>query len=164
MTENDPIYEIQVVEATKLSSMLRGAFLNRVAHLEVVIDTFLAYHFTKTDREWKDFLTFIMPSDVIIFDKKRAIFKKIVEGYYPSLKEKIPNFHAMLGKIRERRNEFAHYPLDVTPEGISLFIKTNKVILLDNMKERVQYSHTEITELANQIQNLSNAISDFLPK
>ncbi len=104
-----------------------------------------------------------MPSDIIIFEKKRTIFKKIVESYYPSLKEKVPTFHAMLGKIRERRNEFAHYPLDVTPEGISMFIETNKVILLDNMKERVQYTHIEITELANQIQTLSNTISEYLP-
>ena len=164
MTEDDPNYERIAKEATLLSSTLRGAVLNRVAHLEIVIDTFLACHFCKTDREWKDFLTFIMPSNIIIFENKRNILKKIIENYYPALKEKVPNFHAILGKIRERRNEFAHYPLDVTPEGIKMYIESGNDILLDNMKERKQYTPKSMTDLANEIQNLANEISDHIPK
>lgn len=163
MTEDSAEYSKLVVEVTKLSSIIRGAFLNKVANLEIAIDTFLAYHFCTSDVNIKDFMTFVLPSDVIIFDKKRIIFKKIIEKYYPSFKSKIPEFHALIGKIRDIRNQFAHYPLDVTPAGIEIYQKTGEIVLFDNMKERKFYKPMDITNLANSIQNLFDSISKLLP-
>ncbi|MEO6453237.1 MAG: hypothetical protein ABIN97_04155 [Ginsengibacter sp.] len=163
MALNEIEYKAAAAEASKLTAMLRGLVMNSVAHLEIVIDTFLAHHFCKTNRDFKDFMTFILPSNIIIFENKRNIFKKVVEAYYPNLKKEVPNFHALLGKIRDRRNEFAHYPLDITPEGVQLFLETKNIILLDSTKTQVRYTSTQITELGNTIQELSNKITKYLP-
>ena len=164
MILSDTEYKEAANRASMIAAILRGGLMNSVAHLEIVIDSFLAHHFCKSDREFKDFMTLVLPSNILIFENKSIIFKKIVESYYPSLKKEAPNYHGMLEKIRKRRNEFAHYPLDITPEAIQSFLETSDIILLDSSKNQVRYTPKDIIHLTNDIQLLSNKIAKYLPK
>ena len=151
-------------EALKLAYIMRGSILNEVALLEVMIDIFIATHFCANHRERKDFLTMVLPSNVVIFENKRAIFKKLIEKYYPSFKAKMPNYHAFLETVRDYRNKFAHYTLNITPKAIEVMVKTNRIVLLDNTKKSITFTFSEISDLIEAIKKMSGEVAKAVPK
>lgn len=162
MDLNDDKYKELVVEAQYQSSLYRGQLLNQVAMLEVMIDGFIAYHFCKKDR-FGDFLTIILPSNIIVFENKRAIFKKIVEKFYSEFKNANPKYHKTLEDIRDYRNKFAHYPLDITLPGIIKFEKTKDIVLVDNTKSSVDFKVAEIIAIIEKIRHITAEIVKYTP-
>ena len=151
-------------QVTSNACIARGALLNHVSNLEIMLDIFLSYHFCKTRELQKEFLTFILPSDTTIFEKKRIVFKKIVERHYPKFKIAEPNYYKILETIREYRNKFAHYPLDITPKGIEIYVQTKSIVLLDNTKKRVVFTQMEVEDISKQIVDLRSKIVAHIPK
>jgi hypothetical protein len=162
MDTDDGKYNSLILEVTKVSSSIRGLFINEVAILETTIDIFLATHFCLSDQTVEDFLKWIMPSKVITLENKRILFKKVVENHYPKLKEKNPDFHARLGEIIECRNKLAHHQLDVTDEGLDKYEKGKKFFLINNVKESEVVIIADILAKAEKVKNYAIEISKFI--
>lgn len=162
-TDNEK-YKSLITEVTKASSSIRGIFINHVAILESTIDIFLATHFCLSDQTIEDFLKWIMPSNVITLENKRILFKKVVEKYYPTLKEKKPNFHAFLKKIIDCRNMLAHHQLDVTDEGLNKYEVGKKFFLLNSTKESEEVIIEDILAKAEAVKNYAIEIDSFIRK
>lgn len=165
MEINDEEHQKWIMEAVKISSFVRGMVLNELAFLEIMIDSFLANHFCKGYAEKRDFLKILMQSKFIIFENKRIIFNEIIKNHYPDFKKSVPNYHKLMGDIRDMRNKLAHQQLDISIPGIEAFIKSKNIILLNNVKESEELKEKEIEIvvsntkwIANQIATLSNSI------
>ncbi len=163
MEMNDAEHTAGVTEAVKLSSFLRGAVINEVAFLEIMIDIFLANHFCKGPTEKRDFLKIVMQTKYISFESKRIIFHKLITCYYPDFPKRVKDYHKLIDKIRDCRNKLAHSQLDISPNGIENFIKTKNIFLLDSIKESKELKYSEVETviynskwIANEIGKINN--------
>ena len=147
----------------KFSAFLRGAVLNEVAFLEIMIDGFLANHFCKGAAEKRDFLKIVMQTKYISFESKKVIFHKLISNYYPGFAETVKDYNKLIDKIRDCRNKLAHCQLDISPNGIEQFINTKNIFLLNSIKESEELKYSEVETviynckwIANEIAKISN--------
>jgi len=156
---NDAEHTAGVSEAVKFSSFLRGAVLNEVAFLEIMIDGFLANHFCKGPAETRDFLKLVMQTKYISFESKRVIFHTLVKEYYPQFVKDVKDYHKLIGEIRDCRNKLAHCQLDVSPNGIEKFISTKNVFLLNSIKESEELKYSEVETVIYNSKWIANEIA-----
>jgi hypothetical protein len=162
MDYNTEYYKKNVAAAFQKSGIIKGTLLNKVSILESMIDWFLTNHFCKDVIRQKDFLTWLMPSNMITLENKRILFKKIIEKYYPDFIKTTPTFHAILGKILDFRNEMAHFSLDISPQGIERSTISGNMVLLDKTRLQKEYTDDNVFSILDLVQKITDDISNLV--
>ena len=99
---------------------MRGSVLQLAVQLEMVIDVYIAEHFTKDVNLINEFICLILSPSVNLKEKLR-VFVFLVNKYDPEFKQANPKFAKDLDSIIEQRNAFAHLPIDVSETAIQSY-------------------------------------------
>ena len=150
---SDPYLHIHLI-----ASGARGQILNLFANLEVHIDFYIAQHFCKKEEDWLELMEQIL-STKMTFDQKRVVLNYLLQTYNQEFYSANKGLHAELEKLNKIRNEFAHYPLDVTENGMKIS-KEMKIPLVKFSDKRnpVIYTLEKISEINERIVKTTDLI------
>ena len=141
----------------------RGHILESCIKLELLIDFYIAKHFSDDKIKNGELLNLILSAGRITFENKRLVFKFLIEKYNPAFVKSYPQFHTDLGKIIEHRNLFAHYSMDITSVGMKNYEKGYLGFLkFRNQAKSIRYSKAEINKIIHLVSEYTQAVAKLI--
>jgi hypothetical protein len=159
MTSEEKINNALRLDYEQASCSARGHILQRSIDLESNIDFYIAQYFCQKIEKVEEIVTLIL-SPRMTFENKAQVFRILVNKYNPSFQEAYPKYFNDFLKIMEKRNEFAHFPINVTPESLENF-KLNRSIEFIKFKN-VSEKNTNAIRLTNIVQYTSIWMDEFV--
>jgi hypothetical protein len=105
---------------------MRGQVLQFAIEVETSIELYITSHFVDDKEKRGQFIALILAPRVT-FNDKFQIFQYLVEKNNPEFKEIAPTYRKDIPEMVERRNWFAHYPVDFSDEAQAAFEKDGTI-------------------------------------
>jgi hypothetical protein len=133
------------------AASFRGTFIEKTIYLERMIDNYLAEYFCESEEKREQIVYYFFSADNYGFDKKKEIFKIIMEKQHPDLYEAMKDtFFTSLTSIIKTRNHLAHLLLDYSEKAVQKFAETGEIGFIKygesflNSNKQVTYSIDQI--------------------
>jgi hypothetical protein len=148
-----------IIEASRLS---RGTIIQMMTEVEIMIDVYVAELFTKDPDKIEQLIcnTFAR----ITLENKRQMFCFYVDRYNPEFKSSHPKYAKDLKDIIEKRNKYAHNPVDFSNEAIEKYKNETTYYLIKTRYskrakvEKITISQKVFNDLENQIRYYLEAL------
>jgi hypothetical protein len=115
-------------ELKEEAAAFRGLFIEKTIYLERLMDNYLAEYFCETEKKRSEIVYYFLSADNYGFDKKKEIFKIIIEKQHPDLYVAMKDtFFPSLTSIIKTRNHLAHLLLDYSEKAIKKFTETREI-------------------------------------
>ena len=101
-------------------TLISGEYMAYVASADILMSTILGYYFC-TESDKVKTLTGVFGNSVE-FEKKRQILRRVIIDF-PTLNSKYSNIHNLIYDHQNRRNKFAHCPLNLQVNVVDKKIK-----------------------------------------
>jgi hypothetical protein len=98
----------------------RGRIIQLTIQIETSIDIYISNHFT-TDEEKNTELICLILAPRVNFEGKVQVFSYLVDKYHPEFKKEHKGYLKELIDIGEKRNIYAHYPIELSTQSIADF-------------------------------------------
>jgi|GEM_PF-7005667 len=146
----------------------RGMYINSIINLERCIDEYLSRYFCSTveNTEPKKDLIELLLSEKVPFEPKRFAFEFILKKKNPEVVRKYPMLLKDIEKAIQTRNVLAHYMLDASENGFSLFDEGKIAFVRFNHKKSapIVYSqedfNTTLTTLWKSIRVIGEIVGE----
>ena len=140
----------------------RGQIIENLSSLELMIDTFLCFYFTKEESNRDELANLVFRTNRITFESKRQIFEYILKNKFPNILVKYPSINKDLIFVIEQRNIIAHYILGNDEEDVFKQDKELTFIKYKNEISKIVYTNKQMVDLKYKILKLSMLIGSFV--
>lgn len=104
------------------SSLWRGTYITEYTFLEICMSEYISRYFTKIEEKRNDLMNLFL-CEKVSFETKRVAFEYILKKKNPNILIEYPDMVKDIIELMNHRNIIAHYMLDSSESGISLFNK-----------------------------------------
>lgn len=155
-------YVNQVAEMQEAALRQRGLIITGAVTLESSINLFLAIHFCGESDIAIELIETVFATRKYTFDSKRDTFQAILNK--EPKRYNVPDIKELCKKIKsigEKRNMFAHWPLDNSKECLLLFQYDEMFtfVKIENSTQQESISFAEIEQLKTDISNCAKVVS-----
>lgn len=147
---------IEIPNMINASIFLRGKVITNVSVLEFNMDTFLSYHFAKSEKFARELIEILFSTNKITFDSKKALAFEVASEHYKSILSAFPNYNRDMSEIAKKRNIFAH-------QHLSIDLASNAKFALDETLTFVKFHSGSGEEFDSQkVEDLFNLIKKYI--
>lgn len=149
-------------EIINYSIKKRGEILHQCIMLEKKIDSFFSNYFCKDPN--KRLLFFYIFMDKISLDSKISMLESLLNKISTNeLKTSYKELISDLREIKDDRNRFAHYMVDViSDQSIDNFPKAINLVSFKNSTRLFNYDDDKLKNLIDKINNCSSKLSGLI--
>jgi viroplasmin and RNaseH domain-containing protein len=144
-------------------SNIRGALINRVVTLEMLMNIFLVKYYCDSKDKEQDLLETVFATNKITYDNKRDTIFALLK------KDRFANFafkKELCDKLQEigvDRNVFAHYVINISDDGMELFRKgLISFIKFKNYSQAKTYTENEIRSIEDKLNRATDLLHDLI--
>ena len=115
---------------------IRGRVIQRAIEIESAIDIYIVEYFSN-DLAKQIELRALIVAPRMTFENKFQVFSYLVNKYHPEFESEHKNYKKDITYIIEKRNMFAHFPIDFSDEALKAYEKDGTItfVKLKNSKE-----------------------------
>ena len=151
------------VDYYELASKMRGDIINAAINLELVIDQYIANHFTLDTTKNKELKDLLIWETRMGLTRKSIILRHIITTHDTDLLKAQPTLLDDLQKIIECRNKLAHRYLDITRPSINKKNTDNKITFNQNKPLPIEYTIDQIKEITDKANKCTAALMYWHP-
>lgn len=157
----DSIIHQKAGDLFEYATTIRGMALNQSVIIEKIIERYIAIILCEKDKV-EEFIDLILGNERMTFEGKKQVFQ-VMTKKYDNVFVKEGQIFKDIDEVIVKRNIFAHYLLDSSPEFLHTFnFETISFIKFKDTRKKVVYTRKQIENYFMLIDNTIDTLTQFI--